>query len=463
MCRKYFFLAVISFVLLLAFNVESGNILAPPIPARIGGTVTVDGIQLTQDTDDGYTFKVTKQNGADYLDFNNNPPEDTDGLNASDWYIVDIPIYHATDQLGGANPGDTAVIHVYKDGSEITVSSPVNGEFMVGGSGSTTQIDIEAITNQPPTADAGPDKTVYEGVTVRLDGSNSSDPDPGGDSIASYQWTQTAGTSVTLDDPTIAQPTFTAPDVGVGGESLTFKLTVTDTFDLQDDDTCIVNVTFDNQPPTADAGIDQTVDEGVTLTLDGSNSSDPDTGDGIASYLWTQVAGTPVILSDATAAQPTFTSPEVGPDGEAFTFQLTVVDNGGLQASDTCIVNVTWENNPPTADAGPDQTVYEEMTVILNGSNSSDSDDGIASYQWTQTAGTSVTLDDPTIAQPTFTAPDVKKSLTFQLTVTDDRGLQGTDTCVVHVNAIPTTEDEDEEDDVGVCFITTAAFGSLLE
>jgi hypothetical protein len=459
MLKKHFFLAVIPFVLVLAFNAESGNILAPPIPARIGGTVTIDGVLLTQDTDDGYTFKVTKQNGTDYLDFNNNPAEDSDGLNSSDWYVIDIPIYDATDQLGGANPGETAILHVFKDGSELTVTSSPNGEFIVGNSGSTTQIDLEAISNQPPTADAGPDQTVYEGMTVILNGSNSSDQDG---TIAAYQWTQTAGTSVTLDDTTAAQPTFTAPNVGVGGESLTFELAVADNGGLENVDTCIVNVTFDNQPPTADAGTDQTVDEGDTVTLDGSNSSDPDPGDSIASYLWTQAAGTLVTLSDATAVQPTFISPQVGPDGESFTFHLTVVDNGGLQATDTCIVNVTWENNPPIANAGPDQTVYEEFIVILNGFNSYDQDGTIATYQWTQTAGTSVTLDDPTAAQPTFTAPDAETSLTFQLTVTDDGGLQGTDTCVVTVNAVPTDEDE-EEDDVGVCFITTAAFGSLLE
>jgi hypothetical protein len=94
-----------------------------------------------------------------------------------------------------------------------------------------------------------------------------------------------------------------------------------------------------NQPPNADADPDQTVDEGVAVTLDGSNSSDPD--DGIASYLWTQTGGTPVTLSDTSAVQPTFTAPGVDEDGEALTFQLTVTDNGGLQSSDTCIVNVS--------------------------------------------------------------------------------------------------------------------------
>jgi hypothetical protein len=285
--------------------------------------------------------------------------------------------------------------------------------------------------NEPPTADAGPDQAVNEGNIVILNGSNSSDPDDG---IASYLWEQTSGITVTLSDPTAVQPTFTAPDVGPDGASLTFQLTVTDNGGLQDTDTCIVNVTSDNEPPTADAGPDQTVGEGAPVTLDGSNSSDPD--DGIASYLWEQTSGITVTLSDPTAVQPTFIAPDVGPDGASLTFQLTVTDNGGLQDTDTCIVNVTWDNEPPTADAGPDQAVNEGDIVILNGSNSSDPDDGIASYQWTQTAGTSITLSDSTVAQPTFTAPYVAaggETLVFDLTVTDNGGLQDTDTCIVNV------------------------------
>ena len=63
-------------------------------------------------------------------------------------------------------------------------------------------------------------------------------------------------------------------------------------------------------------------------------------------------------------------------------------------------MNVTGDNDPPVADAGPDQNVDEETTVTLDGSNSFDPDDGIESYRWKQVAGPSVTLSNPQAAKP---------------------------------------------------------------
>ena len=106
-------------------------------------------------------------------------------------------------------------------------------------------------------------------------------------------------------------------------------------------------------------------------------------------------------------------------------------------------------NAGPTANAGGDQTVKSGNTVTLNGSGSSDPDYGIPLFAWTQTEGDTVTLNDTTSATPTFTAPgvdDEKKTLSFQLQVTDNGGLTSTDTVQIVV--------EKNDDDKG-CFIRT--------
>lgn len=183
-----------------------------------------------------------------------------------------------------------------------------------------------------------------------------------------------------------------------------------------------------NTPPTANAGMDQTVIEYNRVTLDGSGSFDPDYD--IRSYLWQQTAGPDVALSNASAISPTFTAPDVGlNEGPVtLTFQLTVEDL--LDETDTDTVTITVQDSgsdPPTADAGEDQIVSERTQVTLDGSGSFDPNNDIRSYFWEQTEGIEVILSDTSLVRPTFTAPDVEvtedpMTLIFKLTVEDANG-----------------------------------------
>ena len=94
--------------------------------------------------------------------------------------------------------------------------------------------------------------------------------------------------------------------------------------------------TWPPDDPVADAGADQTVQGGNTVVLDGSGSFDPE--DTIIEYIWAQLTGTPVTLSNENAVSPTFIAPDE--DGTSLTFQLTVVNDAGLASTDTCVVNV---------------------------------------------------------------------------------------------------------------------------
>ena len=84
---------------------------------------------------------------------------------------------------------------------------------------------------------------------------------------------------------------------------------------------------------------------------------------------------------------------------------------------------VTDNNVAPTADAGPDRSVSEGASVTLSGSGS-DMDGSIASYNWSQVSGPSVTLTAGDAGTVTFTAPAVEAStqLVFELRVNDDGG-----------------------------------------
>ena len=89
------------------------------------------------------------------------------------------------------------------------------------------------------------------------------------------------------------------------------------------------------------------------------------------------------------------------------------------------------ENIGPVANAGQNQSVIFGSLVTLNGSASADPDGTIESYQWSQTAGTSVELSSMTEAVVTFTAPSSQDSLSFTLTVTDNEGATSSATAFV--------------------------------
>ncbi len=96
-----------------------------------------------------------------------------------------------------------------------------------------------------------------------------------------------------------------------------------------------------NEAPTADAGGPYTVDEGSTVALDGTGSSDPDGT--IESYSW-EITDGPGSLEDAGTAEPTYAAPDDVDEDTEVTVELTVTDDAG--ATDTATATVTVGDLP---------------------------------------------------------------------------------------------------------------------
>jgi Leucine-rich repeat (LRR) protein len=210
-----------------------------------------------------------------------------------------------------------------------------------------------------------------------------------------------------------------------------------------------VNCTGANAWPVANAGADQSVDEGSVVTLAGSGVDSDGT---IVSYSWRQISGVPVFMSyNPTSGIASFTAPAVGAAGAVLGFELTVTDNGGSIGTAITHVTVKNVNQLPTANAGASQTVNEGASVTLAGSGT-DPDGTIASYLWTQTAGPAATLVNANSATATFAAPQVTSDtvLTFQLMVTDNNGATATATTAVKVENVR-----------GADLVVTAVSGSV--
>jgi parallel beta-helix repeat protein len=224
----------------------------------------------------------------------------------------------------------------------------------------------------------------------------------------------------------------------------TIRLEVKDTDALTDSTT--KQIIVDETPPAADAGADQDVAEDTIVALDGSGSTD---NIGIANYSWSFIE-----IIDGNEVETYLMgeqTPIVFENPGEYIITLMVVDFTGLWDTDDVTVRVA-DITPPTADAGPDQTVDEDTLVTFDGSDSSDNVD-IVNYTWTFTDGTAKTLYG---VSPTY-AFETPGTYTITLNVTDAPSNWGTDGVTITVNdaTIPSANagpDQTADEDTLVTF-----------
>ena len=106
-------------------------------------------------------------------------------------------------------------------------------------SGSNSDNDTELLVN------AGPDDTVTEGATYSLSAEVT-----GGDGEYTYNWTASPSLTLTHDDTSSSEASFTAPAVSVDTE-YTLTVSVNDTSGNTDSDFTIITVSPVNIAPVA--------------------------------------------------------------------------------------------------------------------------------------------------------------------------------------------------------------------
>ena len=289
-------------------------------------------------------------------------------------------------------------------------------------------ITVNAPANQPPVADAGPDKTII--LPVSSNTLNGSGTDADG-TVMTYAWTQVSGPNTAIfTSKTEAVPTISGLVAGV----YVFSLAVTDNNGATSvaDQVSITVSGVTNQSPVADAGPDKAVTLPVSsTTLNGSGSDADGT---ISSYFWTQVSGpNTAIFTNKTVAVPTVSGLAAG----VYVFSLIVTDNNGASSvEDQVSITVNAPvNELPVANAGPDKTITLPTSSTTLSGSATDADGTIATYTWTQVNGPNTAV----FSSKTLAVPNVSGllagSYTFSLVVTDNLGAASVaDQVIITVN-----------------------------
>ncbi len=246
----------------------------------------------------------------------------------------------------GSTASGAQVDHTYAAGGTYSVKLTVTDD---GGKTNSTTKDVTINVNAAPTAAF---QTTCTERACSFDSSASADPDG---TIASYAWDFGDGTT-----GQVANPDHTYAQDG------TYTVTLTVTDDGGKTDSVSHDVTpRANQAPVAAFSA---AASGLSVSVDGSGSSDPDGS--VASYAWDFGDGA---TGSGKTASHTYAA------AGSYDVKLTVTDDGGATDSVTKSVSVSAGNSKPVAAFS---SSVDHLSVSLDGSGSSDPDGTVASYVW---------------------------------------------------------------------------------
>lgn len=253
--------------------------------------------------------------------------------------------------------GQSALIHGVNQ-----TTSGVYSNTTILGTGCDSVSNVTLVVNPLPVVNAGINQSVCTGIATILTGSGA----------LNYSWSGAVTNGVSFVQ-------------GIG--TTTYTLTGTDANGCINTDQVDITV---NPLPSADAGLDQTICAGASITLNGSGAS---------TYSWDN--GVTNGLSFTPASTTTYT--------------LTGTSAAGCTKTDQVVVTV---NPIPTVFAGNDISICEGQTVTLTGS-------GASTYSWNNGATNGATFTPPV------------GTVTYTVTGTTAAGCTNTDQVIVTVNPNP--------------------------
>lgn len=195
-----------------------------------------------------------------------------------------------------------------------------------------------------------------------------------------------------------------------------------------------------NQPPTANADPDQTVNEGQQVTFNGSGSTDPDGISDIVSYEWDFGDGATV---SGSLVNHTYN------DNGVYTATLTVTDTAGATNTDTATITVN--NVAPVVGAiSASETTFilgNPTTVSTSGSFTDagvlDTHTAVWNFGEGTTAGVVTESNGSGTVTGTFTYT-IAGTYTVNLTVTDNDNALGVSQNTITINILtPSDATED--------------------
>ena len=262
------------------------------------------------------------------------------------------------------------------------------------------------IDDNPTTANAGPDQTLCTATSATLAANT-----PG---VGTGTWTVVSGTATITNpnDPTSTITGLVTPD------TVTLRWTIangvcTDSFDD-------VIIRIDDNPTTANAGPDQTLCTATSATLAANTP-------GVGTGTWTVVSGTATITNpnDPTSTITGLVTPDT------VTLRWTIANGVCTDSFDDVVIRI--DDNPTTANAGPDQTLCTATSATLAANTP-----GVGTGTWTVVSGTA-TITNPNDPTSTITGLVTPDTVTLRWTIANGVCTDSFDDVVIRIDDNPTT------------------------